>query len=1133
MKWKNLFSRKVAVLALMLMVPLHIFATGMQTMSIDSGKISITAQSITVKQVLTMIEQKSAYRFLFNDDLPELNKKIDVDVQNQDVDQFLKAVLEQSSAKAQIMDNHLVVVTRNQAKERQAQQLKEIKGVVKDAKTGELLIGANVVVKGTTTGTITDFDGAYRLQVPVNSIIVVSYIGYKGQEIVVGNQTEINVNLEADGEKLDEVVVVGYGVMRKSDLTAAVASVKGDVLSVRATSNPAEALQGRVAGVNIQKRSGVAGAGVSVKIRGIATTGSNEPLYIIDGFQGSITNVNPDDIESIEILKDGAAAAIYGSAAANGVVLVTTKKGKVGDVVVDINSYVSVVRPSKTFDLLDADGYKKVHRMMYENAGKALPAYITNPSRANTDWQDEVMRNGLAHNHSIGLRGGMENLTFAISANIADDKGIFIDNNFKQQNGRMKVNFKKSIFDIDAQMAFASTKNKQPNFSLKEVYMISPLVPVYDSNEEYGFGLTNKDGLPNNVNPVAHEHFVTSWSKGQDITANFSVAANFTSWLQFKTGYSYRGLNSQSYYHRPKFTADVKAPNEYPFYQEERSYFEEQIVDNVLSFNKKISNHSINAMLGSSIQMNKSNWNSVGVEGKTNEYSVGNGQVVTTVKEGGFLDEYFMSIGAGKGGTFSGDGSNYEYNRASFFGRLNYSFSDKYLFQFTMRRDGSSKFGKDNRWGNFPSVAVGWRLTEEEFFPLTDLISNLKIRASWGRLGNESALGYYDFQSLIESGNGLWYGYVQGDGNPWPGSIAPNFRNTTLKWETTDSKNIGFDYGLFDNTITGTLNFYQSNTKDLLIRKKFPESAGLIHPILNVGEIRNRGVEFEVNYAKNSGEFNYNVGLNFSTLNNKVLELAEAGQVIYGTGLKFGTEHFPTQTMVGRPIGSFFLYKTDGIFQSISEVNAHVSKKGELIQPDAKPGDIRFLDLNGDGMIDPEDQAFCGNGMPKAEINLSGNASYKGFDFSFLIGSGWGHKLYNANRYFYESMSSGTNLLASTLNAWTPENKNTSVPRAVLGDPNGNARESDRFLEDGDFIRLRNIQLGYSIPKNIIGKIGFEKTRFYVSGDNLLTWTKYDGVDPEFAPKGSSSVSSIFNTGVDNLIFPFTRSFVVGVQITF
>lgn len=1128
MRWKNYFNKEIVAVFLIMLIPMHVFASGVELINIDSGKISISVRNISVKHILNLIEQKSSYRFLYNDDLPQLNEKISVNVKEVDAESFIVSVLERNAASATIMDNNLVVVSNKTIAAHQDLQQKLIRGTIVDNSTGETLVGANILIKGTTTGTITDFDGNFSLEVPRGATIVVSYIGYKNVEIEIADQTVINIKLVPDGESIDEVVVVGYGVMRKSDLTASISSVKGEELTVKATTNPAEALQGRVAGVNIQKFGGRAGEGVYVKIRGANTTGSNQPLYIIDGFPGSITNVNPSDIESMEVLKDGAAAAIYGSVAANGVIIVTTKRGKAGDVVVDFNSYLSMTRIANQLDLLDAQGYINVHKMMYENAGESLPAYINSPIRANTNWQDELLRDGLAQNHSIGIRGGVENLTFSLSSNISKDKGIFMDNSYNQQNGRLNVNFKKSIFDVTTQMSFASYKSMQPNFSLKEVYMISPLVPVYDPSEEYGFGLTNKDGLPNNVNSVAREHFVTSWSKGQDLTANFSVAANFTSWLQFKTSYSYRGLNTQAYYHRPAFVADPKVPNEYPYYDETRTYWEEQVIDNVLSFNKMFDRHSVSAMVGSSVQKNKSNWNSIAVEGKTTIYSVNNGKLETTVKPGGFLDEYFMTIGAGSGGTFSGDGSKYEYNRASFFGRLNYSFADKYLVQFTMRRDGSSKFGKDNRWGNFPSIALGWRITQEEFFPEIDAISNIKLRGSWGRLGNETALGYYDFQSLIESDNGLWYGYVQGNGeNPWPGSTSPAFENRTLKWETTESLNIGVDYGLWSNSLTGALNFYQTNTKDLLIVKQMPPSAGVYNPILNVGEIRNRGFEFEANYNNKKGEFSYNVGLNLSTLNNEVVSLAEEGQVLYGTGLKYGTEHFPTQTKVGKPIGSFFLYKTNGLFQSQDEVNKHINKDGVMLQPSAKPGDVRFVDTNGDGEINDDDKVYCGSGMPKLEVNINAGFEFKGFDFSFLIGSGWGNKLYNGNRYFYEGMSSGSNMLTSTLNAWTPSNTSTSVPRAVLGDPNGNSRESDRFLEKGDFIRLRNIQLGYSLPKTIINRAGFDKARLYVSGDNIYTWTKYDGIDPEFG------TSSVFNTGVDNLIFPFTRSFVVGIQVTF
>ncbi|MGL5919186.1 MAG: TonB-dependent receptor domain-containing protein, partial [Bacteroidales bacterium] len=392
----------------------------------------------------------------------------------------------------------------------------------------------------------------------------------------------------------------------------------------------------------------------------------------------------------------------------------------------------------------------------------------------------------------------------------------------------------------------------------------------------------------------------------------------------------------------------------------------------------------------------------------------------------------------------------------------------------------------------------------------------------------EGALGYYDFLALINTYNNMFMGYVQGSGeNPWPGSIAPGLENRDLKWETTDTKNIGLDYGFLDNRLYGSLNYYYNKTNDLLITKVLPPSAGLYDPILNVGKIKNSGVEIEVNWNDKIRDFQYNVGFNLTTINNKVLELASPDQVLYGEGLKYGSEHFPTQTRVGKTIGGFYLYKTDGIFQSMDEVNAHVNKDGDLIQPNAKPGDIRFADINGDVEINEDDKEYCGAGIPKVEANLSLGASYKGFDFSVVFGSAWGHKIYNGNRYFYEGMASGSNFLKSSLNAWTPENTNTDIPRAVLQDKNGNARESDRFLENGNFLRMRQLQFGYTLPSQLTKKAWIESLRVYVSGENLWTWSNYSGIDPEF------SRASVLNSGIDNLIYPFNRTYVVGLQVVF
>lgn len=1008
----------------------------------------------------------------------------------------------------------------------------QLRGLVTDA-ANEPIIGASVVEKGTTNGVITDFEGNFTLSVPPKATIIISYVGYAAQEVPVNGKTNIRVTLKEDTELLDEVVVIGYGTMKKSDMTGAISSVDVGELANRATTNPAEALQGKVAGVNIQKAGGYAGAGIQVKIRGIKSFGNNEPLYVIDGFPGDITTVSPQDIEAMEVLKDGAAAAIYGSVAANGVIIVTTKNGKKGDTKIDFSSYLSFTNVAKTMDVLNSAEYVQVHKQIYDNYNKYseepadLPAYITTPSDINTDWQDAVLQNGLAQNYMISVRGGTDNARYSLSYNHADEKGIFIGNNYRQENARAKLNMTKGIFNFDANLAFKFIKSRMPQYSLKEMYMIAPLVPIYDESQASGFGLTNFNTLPNNRNVIADNHYIDAVDKSYDTNANIAVTINFAPWLNFKTSYSYRGVHERSTSHKPAYTADPKMPTQYPINSEKSLYWEQQVIDNVLNFNKEFGKHSINAMVGSSITTEKQTWNKIVVEGKKTVYEVKDGQLITHEEPAGFLDPSFSTINGGIGGTFDGSGTRYTYNRASFFGRINYSYAGKYLLQATMRYDGSSKFGKDNRWGTFPSIALGWRISEESFFPKNTVINNLKLRASWGRLGNENALGYYGFQSLIYTENWMAYGYVQGTGaNPWPGSMAPELANSELQWETTDTKNIGIDFGLLNNKLTGALNYYHNQTSDLLIRKVLAPSAGLVNPIMNVGKIKNTGFEFEVNWNDKIKDLEYNVGLNLSTTRNRVVSLADSEQILKGDGVDY-EDHFVNYTQVGKPIGAFYLYQIDGIFQNEAEVQAHKNSKGVVIQPDAKPGDIRFKDIDDNGTIDEDDKIYSGSGIPKLEVNLNLGANYKGFDFSMLLGSAWGYKLYNANRFYFEGMRSPSNYFKTVMDAWTDDNHSTTMPRAVLGDPNRNSRESTRFLENGNFVRCRQLQLGYSLPALLLKKVQIEKLRVYVSAENLFTITNYSGIDPEF------SRSSVLNTGVDNLTYPFTKSYVVGLQLTF
>ena len=1097
-------------------------------------KVTIDVKNATLKQVFSVIEKQTTYRFSYKTNIIDNRSDITLKKEAAAVATVLDEALKGRPLEYSIVSAKSIVISSKQTKQNKAQGAKQtVRGTVKDD-MGEPVMGATVSVVGSDGLAVTDIDGKFTIEAPKGSTLKISYLGFVDREVKADDN--VKVLMKEDTQALDELVVVGYGTMKRSDMTGALSSVDTKELSKRTTTNAAEALQGKVAGVNITKSGGNAGAGVSVKIRGVKTFGDNEPLYIIDGFPGDINSLNPQDIESMEILKDGAAAAIYGSVAANGVIIITTKNGKKGDVKVDFSTYLSFTTVAKDLDMLDAEGYKSVHKAMYENYnaqyGKYpngnLPAYVTKNTGVNTDWQDVTQRNGLSQSYMISVRGGADKAQYSVSYNHADEKGIFTGNDHRHDIARMKLHATKGIIDLDANMDFKYTNSQQPQYSLKETYMISPLVPVYDDNEKYGFGLTNFDGLPNNRNVMADAYYKSSVTRKYHTTANVALTFNFTPWLNFKTSYAYRGEHEVDTYHAPDYIADPKSPSNYPYNSETRAYWEEQLWENVLSFNKQFGKHGVNAMFGTSMTSRKYNWSSVAVEGKTIVYKVEDGQLVQSEKAAGFLDPNFTTIGAGAGGTFSGSGSKWVYNRASFFGRVNYNFNDRYLFQFTFREDGSSKFGSDSRWGFFPSVAVGWRISEEPFYPKGGVVSNLKFRASWGQLGNENALGYYDFLALISTYNDLFQGYVQGSGSSaWSGSIARALENRSLKWETTDTKNIGFDFGLFNNRLNGNINYYINETRDLLITRSLAPSAGLSNPVLNVGKMRNQGVELELNWNDNISDFNYTVGFNLSTVKNKVVELANAEQTIYGEGLKYGSEHFPTQTKVGKPIGSFYLYQADGIFQTKDEINRHVNSKGELLQPDAQLGDIRFIDTNGDGYIDEDDKVYCGSGIPKVEANINLSANWRGFDFSAVISGSFGFKIYNANRYLYEGMNSASNFLATTLNAWTPTNTSTDIPRAIYGDPNDNTRESTRFLENGDFVRLRQAQLGYTLPASLSKAIYCERIRFYVSGENLFTITGYSGANPEF------SRSSVLNTGIDKLIYPFTRSYTVGAQVTF
>ena len=1078
-------------------------------------KVTVNVVNASLKQVFSTIENQTSYRFSYKSDIIDHRKDITIRKSGVPVTAVLDAALKGRNLKYSVVSQKSIVVSEKHAAAAPQQSNKrKMQGVVKDD-NGEPVIGATVSVVGTDELAVTDMDGRFTINAAKGAKVKVSYLGFVDREVKASEN--MNIAMSEDTQALSEVVVVGYGTMKRSDMTGALSSVNTKEMAKRTTTNPAEALQGKVAGVNILKSGGNAGAGVSIKIRGIKTTGSNEPLYIVDGFPGDINSVNPQDIESMEILKDGAAAAIYGSVAANGVVLITTKNGKKGETKVDFSSYLSFTQVSKDLDLLDAEGYKKVHKMMYENAGEPLPAYVTHETGVNSDWVDAIRRKGLAQSYMVSLRGGAEKGQYSVSYNHADEKGIFLGNSERHDIARMKVHATKGIIDLDANVDFKFTKGHQPQYQLKEAYMMSPLVPIYDESRKYGFGLSDFDGLPNNRNVVADDHYKKNTYKKYHTTANAALTFNFFPWLNFKTSYGYRGEHEIDNSHYPDYTADYKSPNLYPNSYEYRAYWQEQVFENVLSFNKQIQKHSINAMLGTSLSMIKYNWESVSVEGKTNVNEVINGQLSTSDKPAGFLDPNFPTISGGVGGTYFGTGSYWEYNRASFFGRINYNFNDRYLFQFTFREDGSSKFGADSRWGFFPSVAVGWRISEEPFFPKNSVVSNLKFRASWGKNGNDN-IGDFRYTVLTAMGNNVLFGK---DAIKFNGSKANATANPDLKWEESEQTDIGFDFGFFGSALTFSADYYVKKTNGMLITMPIPSYVGETKPIGNVGDMKNSGLEFELGYKWNVSDARFHAKANVTYLHNELTNLGndtgfidlDTFQGIFGGG---------TRGSNGQPFPYFYGYKTAGVFQNMAEVQAYVNKDGEMIMPNAKPGDVRFVDVDGDGAISPDDRTNIGNGTPKWTFGFNLNAEWKGFDLNLFLQGVTGNKVFDAT---YRTDVFSGNFPSWMLDRWTGEGTSNKYPILKNGDAT-NWQVSDLYICDGSYLRVKNLSLGYTLPKQLTQKLSIGHLRFYVMAENLITWTKYWGFDPEISSGGTS-------LGVDYGVYPQARTYTIGVNLSF
>lgn len=1119
------FNLKMKLTTFLLII--SIFKIGANNYA-QNTKITLDLKNVTIEKVLNEIENNTDFKFLFNRNDIDVNKIVSVNVDKEKVKNILNNLFVDMPVSFDLLNKQIILkksieIKAENKKELIIDQSKEIKGNVTD-NYGNPLPGVNIIIAGTVKGTGTDFDGNYTIEAKEGDVLEFSFLGMKTAKVIVGATSVINVKLLEDSASLDEIVVVGYGTQKKSDVTGAVGQVKAEKLTKVVTTNAMDALQGQVSGVSVTSSTGTPGGVADILIRGIGSFGNNQPLFIVDGVQADPYFIDSKNIESIEVLKDAASGAIYGTKAANGVIIITTKTGKKGKPVIDIESSISTNTSREKMQLLDADGYVKVHKQMYENSGNSLPQYLQNPPTVNTDWIDQTQRDGQLNLMSVRASGATDNVNYSVGGNYADEKGLLIGSQFSKKGIFSNIGIDKGKLTINTNLNYSETYQESYKFSIRETYFISPLIPVLDASKESGYGYRDGD-IPDHRNPIAEDNFIEGYSKLKYFLGNVSVGYELKEGLTAKANFSVSNRSRNDFsFHKPFKSRDIddNPENEYAFISEFNSEFRRLNQEYILNYKFDVDKHSFDLLAGYQRISEPYKEAYVQAEGYKIESEIVDGEIVETKVPALILDENFKTLNAFSDGTYSGTGTNAEYSLVSQFGRLNYSFDSKYLLQASLRRDGSSKFGKNNQYGVFPSFALGWKLTEEDFMKNQNVFEFLKLRYSWGQAGNDSALGYYDYVALISQGKSQDDGgYVYG--NPqtsYIGSIARDLQNDDLQWETNTSSNIGMDFTSLESKLKGSLNYYYTTTSDLLITKVVSPSAGINNPVVNVGEFVNKGFEFELGYSDTVNGFGYSAFSTFTTINSEVTKLSTSNQVLYGEGLKFGSDHFVNQTKVGYEPGAFFLPVADGIFQNQAEIDAHGA------QPDASPGDIRFVDQNNDNEINEEDETYQGTAIPKFEYSLNLSADYKNFDFSLFFQGVGGNKIYNGNSFEMLGMDAGRNFRTETLNAWTLENTNTSIPRAVLGDPNQNNRASTRFLENGGYLRVKTIQLGYTLPSNVVESIDISKFRVYLTGQNLFTFTNYSGLDPEVA-------GSILSRGIDRTLYPKYKSIIFGVQLKF
>lgn len=1072
----------------------------------QNAKVSIHMNNVKLDKILNEIENQTDYLFIYNNQV-DINKITSVKVKNEAVAQVLDRILSGTGINYELEGTHIILTTEAIKDLHAQQQAKTVTGTVTDV-SGEPIIGANIRIKGTTTGTITDIDGNFSIEAKPQSVIEVSYIGYLTQETVINNQKSIRFLLKEDTKTLDEVVVIGYGVQKKADLTGSVANINTEKLNTQSNANIGQALQGKIAGVDIVSQGGAPGSGTRIMVRGIGTLNNASPLYIVDGmYMNSIDHINPNDIASIDVLKDASSAAIYGSRAANGVIIVTTKEGSntEGKPIIDLSVNLGISTASKFLDMLDAKGWAEVTTIARQAIGKpALDMATDLANKPDNDWQDIMFRPALMQNYNLSVKGGGKYSTYYTGLGYFNQDGIVKGTNYQRYNIQSKNDYKRGIFSAGTNLIISFSHDKPLHQELRggmigTILQSVPTLEKYDDTREGGYGGTYGD-VVNIPHPLAiiDDNIMDRYNENVKIFANLYAQIELFKGLKYKLNLTpdFSFERYKNYLNKYDFGLATNSITQLTERQRRRRNI---LVENLLTFDRTFGEHKISALAGYTYQ--DSRFRHIQAYGEGLPQGLEEIDAATTNR--------------------SNEGNSWRSVLTSILGRVFYSYQNKYLFTATIRRDGSSKFGKNNRYGYFPSFSLGWNVAEEKFMENVHWLDQLKLRGGYGVLGNQE-IDNYQYSSTITTG----INYPDGNGGLLQGAFPKNFANPDIKWEETAMTNVGIDFMAFNNRLSLTADYYVKNTKDILLTVPIPiSSGGANDPIRNAGKIRNNGFEFNLGWMDQPNpDISYGINLIGSFNKNKVIAMgSESGSIKGGSTNQNITT---SETKAGYPIGGYWLISTAGYFNSQEEVDAY-AKDGKKIQPAAEPGDIKFVDANNDDVINDDDRVFQGSPFPDFTFALNGNMRYKNFDLSIGLQGVLGNKIYNATRQTLEDVTKGSNFLASCLDYWTPENKNASHPRLTWDDPNRNTRaESDRYLENGSYLRLRSVQLGYTFPQTWF-KGAIQHARVYINAENLFTITSYSGYSPDVNADNANY------RGFDNFIYPTNRTFMLGLNVTF